>query len=569
MTDTTSIAAAAALPRHRGITRAEVLMIAASSLGGLFEVYDFFLYGLLTTVIASHFLSALNPTTAFIMALLVFAVGLIVRPLGAMLFGRIGDLVGRRINFLITLSVMGVSTFLVGLLPTYATAGLFAPILLVGLRLIQGLAMGGEYGGATSYVAEHAPANRRGLYTSWIQLTATGGLVMALLIVILTRSPTTGVGEAAFAAWGWRIPYLVSGLFLVVGLYLRLKLPESPVFRKMQAEGTSSKAPLTEAFGNRANLKIVATVFFGAITGQAVVWYTSQLYVLFFLEKMLRLDGLTANLLSITALALAAPCYLLAGWLSDRIGRKPVIMTGLLLAAISFFPVFHALAGAANPALVRAQAAAPVTVTAYPDECSPQFDPIGQNKFDKTGCDIVKYALAKSGVGYTNVAAPIGTLASVTIGDRRFAAPDPAGLSAAQKRDAIAAFAALVIGTPTIPGALAQAGYPAKADPAAIDRPLVILLLMYLAGLSALVYGPLAALLVELFPGRIRATSISLPYQLGNGWFGGLLPAIGFAMVAASGDIYRGLWYPVGIATLTLICGLLFLPETHKRDIDA
>jgi MFS family permease len=567
--------ASGAEPKHHEPTRSERLVITASSLGTVFEWYDFYLYGLLTTIIAAQFLTGLNPTTSFIMALLVFAAGFIVRPFGALVFGRIGDLFGRRYTFIITLLVMGLSTFLVGCLPTYQTAGVAAPIMLVVLRMFQGLALGGEYGGAATYVAEHAPNGKRGFYTSWIQITATGGLAMALLIVITVRSPVTGVGEAAFREWGWRIPYLLSGIFLAIGLWLRLKLHESPVFKKMKAEGTASKAPITDAFGQWANLKIVFIAFFGAIAGQAVIWYTGQLYALFFLEKMLKVDGLTANMLAITALLLGTPFFLVFGWLSDKIGRKPIIMAGCALAALTLFPTFHALTSAANPALARALASAPITVTADPAECSSQFDPVGQNKFDGTSCDIVKNALAKSGVNYENARAAAGATASVTIGGQTFAAPDPAGLSADERRVAIAAFTARIVGAPAkgdqpaVTGELARVGYPAKADPAAINTPLVIALLFYLVLLVTMVYGPIAAMLVELFPSRIRYTSMSLPYHVGNGWLGGLLPAIGFAMVASNGNIYFGFWYPVAVAAGTFVFGLLLLPETYRRDVDA
>lgn len=575
------------LPKHHQATRSEKLIITASSLGTVFEWYDFYLYGLLTAIIAAQFLTGLNPTTSFIMALLIFASGFIVRPFGAIVFGRIGDLFGRRYTFIITLLVMGLSTFLVGCLPTYKSVGVAAPIMLVVLRMFQGLALGGEYGGAATYVAEHAPHNRRGFYTSWIQITATAGLAMALLIVIGVRSPITGVGEEAFKDWGWRIPYLVSGLFLIVGLWLRLKLHESPVFQKMKAEGTGSKSPIKEAFGQWKNLKIVFIAFFGAIAGQAVVWYCGQLYALFFLEKMLKIDGLTANTLIIVALLMAAPFFLFFGWLSDRIGRKPIILSGCALAALTLFPVFHMLTDAANPALARAQAAAPVTVTADPSECSSQFDPVGANKFDKTSCDIVKNALAKAGVNYTNVAAAPGTVATVAVGDRRFTAPDPSRLSGEEKKAAIAAFTAQLIGAPASPakaaeggkpavaaqpavaGELARVGYPSKANPDEINKPLVVALLFYLVLLVTAVYGPIAAMLVELFPSRIRYSSMSLPYHIGNGWLGGLLPAIGFAMVAATGDIYYGLWYPVVVAAGTVVLGLIFLPETFRRNIDA
>ena len=575
-----------ALPQHHKATHSEKLIITASSLGTVFEWYDFYLYGLLTAIIAAKFLTGLNPTTSFIMALLVFAAGFIVRPFGALVFGKIGDTFGRRYTFIITLLVMGLSTFLVGCLPTYETAGVAAPIMLVALRMCQGLALGGEYGGAATYVAEHAPNNKRGFYTSWIQITATAGLAMALLIVITVRSPVTGVGEDAFKEWGWRIPYLISGLFLAVGLWLRLKLHESPVFQKMKAEGTNSKAPLTEAFGEWKNLKIVLIAFFGAIAGQAVVWYTGQLYAMFFLEKMLKVDGLTANSLIIIALLLATPFFLVFGALSDKIGRKPIIMAGCALATVTLFPTFHALTNAANPALAKALATAPVTVTANPAECSSQFDPVGQNKFDTTSCDIVKNALAKAGINYENVAAPAGTIASITIGSTTVVAPDPAKVSGDDKKKAIAAFTAKVVGAPAVKakpaangkpaveakeavvGELAKVGYPTKADPAQMNKPLVIALLWYLVLLVTMVYGPIAAMLVELFPSRIRYSSMSLPYHIGNGWLGGLLPAIGFAMVAANGNIYHGFWYPVVVAAATLVIGLVALPETYRRNID-
>lgn len=551
-----------ALPKHHQATHSEKLIITASSLGTVFEWYDFYLYGLLTAIIAAKFLTGLNATTSFIMALLVFAAGFIVRPFGALVFGRIGDMVGRRYTFIVTLLVMGLSTFLVGCLPTYESVGVAAPIMLVVLRMFQGLALGGEYGGAATYVAEHAPEGKRGFYTSWIQITATAGLAMALLIVILVRSPVTGVGEEAFRDWGWRVPYLLSGLFLCIGLWLRLKLHESPVFQKMKDEGTSSKRPLGEAFGEWKNLKIVLIAFFGAIAGQAVVWYTGQLYAMYFLEKMLKVDGLTANTLIIIALACATPFFLFFGWLSDRIGRKKIILAGCALAALTMFPTFKALTEAANPALAHAQVNAPVKVMANSAECSSQFDPVGANKFDATSCDIVKNALAKAAVNYENVAAPEGTLASVQIGATTLVAPDPARVTGDEKKAAIAAFAQQVSTD------LETVGYPASANPDEINKPLVVAILFYLVLLVTMVYGPIAAMLVELFPSRIRYTSMSLPYHIGNGWLGGLLPAIGFAMVAANGDIYHGFWYPVIVAAATCVIGLIFLPETYQRSID-
>jgi len=567
----------------RPAKQSEWLVIIGSALGTVFEWYDFYLYILVAGIFAAQFLTGLNPTTSYIMALLVFAAGFIVRPFGALLFGRIGDLFGRRYTFIITLVVMGLSTFLVGCLPTYKTAGVAAPIMLVVLRMLQGLALGGEYGGAATYVAEHAPASKRGLFTSWIQITATFGLAMALFIVIATRSPNIGVGEEAFKAWGWRIPYLLSGLFLIVGLWLRLKLHESPVFQKMKADGTSSKAPITEAFGKWQNLRIVIIAFFGAIAGQAVVWYTGQLYALVFITKMLKVDDLTTDTLIIIALLIGTPFFLFFGWLSDKIGRKPVILSGCALAAFTLFPVFHALTDAANPALSKALATAPISVTANNAECSSLFDPIGKNKFDSSSCDIVKSTLANFGVNYKNVDAAAGTVASVTIGGTTIQAPNPAQVTGEARDKAIKAFKERIVGAPEVKakaaeagkpavaakpavvGELSKVGYPTKADPKAINSPLVVMLLAYLVLLVTMVYGPIAAMLVELFPSRIRYTSMSLPYHIGNGWLGGLLPAIGVAMVAANGNIYYGLWYPVIVAAFTVVFGLFMLPETKGR----
>ena len=536
------------------------LVIGASSLGTVFEWYDFYLYGLLASILSVQFFSGVNETTGFIFALAAFAAGFAVRPFGALVFGRLGDLVGRKHTFLITMGIMGGATFAVGVLPNYATVGVAAPIALVGLRLAQGLALGGEYGGAATYVAEYAPPGKRGLYTSWIQTTATLGLFAALLVVIGTR---TWVGENAFKTWGWRIPFIVSLALLAVSLWIRLQLAESPVFLRMKRLGTTSKAPLKEAFGQWSNLKIVLVSLAGAVMGQGVVWYTGQFYALFFLERTLRVESATTNILTAIALVLATPGFVFFGWLSDKIGRKPIILTGCLLAMVTYFPLFQALTRYANPALYAAQSISPVTVIADPAQCSFQFDPVGKNTFDSTSCDIAKSFLAKSGVSYQRVDAAPGAVAQIQSGAMRLMAPDPRVLVGAERKAAIAAFQARA------KAALSVAGYPDKANPAAINKPVVVLILLVLVLYVTMVYGPIAALLVELFPPRIRYSAMSLPYHIGNGWFGGFLPSTAFAMVAATGDIYYGLWYPIVVAGATVVIGFFFLPETFKRPADA
>jgi MFS family permease len=550
----------AGLPKSAAALQSKWLVIGASSVGTVFEWYDFYLYGLLASIFSTKFFSGVNEVTGFIFALAAFAAGFAVRPFGALVFGRLGDLVGRKHTFLITMGIMGGSTFLVGCLPSYATWGVWAPVSLVALRLLQGLALGGEYGGAATYVAENSPPGKRGLYTSFIQTTATLGLFAALLVVIGIRQ---GFGEDFFKDWGWRIPFWVSIILLAISLWIRMKLAESPIFVKMKSQGTTSKAPLSEAFGRWPNLKIVLISLLGAVMGQAVVWYAGQFYALFFLERIVKVDGVTTNVLIAIALALATPGFILFGWLSDRIGRKPIILAGCLLAVLTYFPLFGALTRYANPALSAAQASSPVTVISDPKECSFQFDPIGKNPFDTTSCDIAKSFLAKAGVSYQREDAPAGTVAKIRSGSSTFDAPDPKILKGADRKSAIAAF------QKQVKSALTAAGYPDKADPAAINKPMVVLILFILVLYVTMVYGPIAALLVELFPARIRYSSMSLPYHIGNGWFGGFLPTTAFAMVAATGDIYYGLWYPIVVAAITVVLGLLFLPETFKRSIDA
>jgi MFS family permease len=544
-------------PRSGGITKEERKVIFASSLGTVFEWYDFYLYGSLAAIIAKHFFAGVNETTAFIFALLAFAAGFAVRPFGAIVFGRLGDMIGRKHTFLITIVIMGVSTAIVGLLPGYATIGVAAPVILITLRLLQGLALGGEYGGAATYVAEHAPRNRRGFFTSWIQTTATLGLFMSLLVILACR---TGLGNEAFEAWGWRIPFLLSIILLAVSVYIRLQLSESPVFQKMKDEGKASKAPLTESFARWDNLKVVIMSLLGGTAGQAVVWYTGQFYALFFLLQTLKIDAQTANLLIAGSLLIGTPFFVIFGSLSDRIGRKPIIMAGCILAALTYFPIFTALTQYGNPDVFVAQEKNPVKVIANPDQCSFQFDPVGKARFTSS-CDLAKTLLAKRAIPYENVAAEPNTVAQVRIGDRVVESFEGSALTAADFKARNDAF------TASLGAALKDAGYPEKADPAKINYPMMLLLLTVLVIYVTMVYGPIAAWLVELFPTRIRYTSMSLPYHIGNGWFGGFLPTVAFAMVAATGDIYYGLWYPIVIAVATAILGTFFLPETKDRDI--
>ncbi|MDO8322381.1 MAG: MFS transporter [Phenylobacterium sp.] len=534
------------------------MVIAGASVGTVFEWYDFYLYGSLAGFITLHFFSGVNETTGYIFALLAFAAGFAVRPFGALVFGRLGDLWGRKNTFLVTMLLMGLSTFAVGLLPGYDQIGVAAPVLLIIMRLIQGLALGGEYGGAATYVAEHAPPGKRGLYTSWIQTTATLGLFLSLVVILLVR---TLLGEEVFRAWAWRIPFLVSALLLGVSLWIRLKLNESPVFQKMIDEGTTSKKPLTESFGQWSNLKLVFLALAGLTAGQAVVWYTGQFYALFFLEKMLKLDGALANTLVAFALILGVPFFVVFGWLSDKIGRKPIIMLGCLLAALTYFPIFKALTAAANPALAAATASSPVTVIADPAGCAFQFDPVGKTAFTSS-CDVAKSALATAGVSYANQAAPAGTLAVVKVGDVEVPSLDGASLSKTEFTAAKTAW------SKSLAAELSRAGYPAKADSALVNKPAVVGLLFLLMFYVTMVYGPIAAALVEMFPARIRYTSMSLPYHIGNGWFGGFLPTTAFAMVAATGNIYYGLWYPIVIAAVTVVVGVFFVKEMRGANID-
>ena len=536
------------------------LVILASSVGTVIEWYDFYLYGSLAAIITVQFFSGVNETTGYIFALLAFAAGFAVRPFGAVFFGRLGDLWGRKNTFLVTMLLMGLSTFVVGILPSYAAIGIAAPIILVLMRLLQGLALGGEYGGAATYVAEHAPNGKRGLYTSFIQITATAGLVLSLVVILSTRLI---LGEEAFLDWGWRLPFIVSILLLGVSLWIRLKLSESPSFKRMKAEGKGSKTPLKDSFGKWPNLKLVLIALVGLTAGQAVIWYTGQFYALFFLERVLRVDATLVYILLAIALTAASPFFIFFGWLSDKVGRKPIILIGCLLGAITYFPLFNMLTEAANPRLAAAAQSAPVVVYADPANCNLQFDPVGKTVFN-TSCDLAKSHLAKAGVTYTNEAAPAGTVAEVRIGDQAVIT---------SFKGEILSTADFAIQKKAWDADLAQAlksvGYPEKADSDEVNKPLVVLILFLLGFYVTMVYGPIAAALVEMFPTNIRYTSMSLPYHIGNGWFGGFLPTTAFALVAATGNIYFGLWYPILVALVTVVLGFLLVKEGKNVDLNA
>ncbi|AXA90880.1 MFS transporter [Massilia sp. YMA4] len=565
-----TISSGTADPRNLGsrnratpMTREERKVIFASSLGTVFEWYDFYLYGALASIIAKQFFIG-DPTITFIFALLAFAAGFIVRPFGAVVFGRLGDMIGRKYTFLVTILIMGLSTFIVGLLPSHASIGVAAPIILVTLRILQGLALGGEYGGAATYVAEHAPHGKRGLFTSWIQTTATMGLFMSLLVILATR---LAVGEEEFAAWGWRIPFLLSVLLLGVSVWIRMSMNESPAFAKMKAEGKTSKAPLSEAFGKWNNLKIVILALVGLTMGQAVVWYTGQFYALFFMQQTLKIELATANILIAIALLLATPFFIFFGALSDRIGRKWIILGGCLIAALTYFPIFKGLTHYGNPALEAALQNSPVVVVADPASCHFQFKLTGTEKFPSS-CDIATAALSSASVNYTRQDAPAGSIAKIRVGDKEVASFNAVMQPTGSDFDAASAEREKAF-KKEVGAAIKAAGYPAKADPDQINKPMMVLLLFVLVLYVTMVYGPIAAMLVEMFPTRIRYTSMSLPYHIGNGWFGGLLPTTVFALVAFKGDIYYGLWYPIVVALITLVVGAIFIRETKDRDIYA
>ncbi len=577
MTDTT-MAGAGAAERARPMTREERKVIAASSAGTIFEWYDFYLYGSLAAIIANQFFSPFPEATRNVFALLAFAAGFLVRPFGALFFGRLGDIVGRKYTFLLTILIMGISTFIVGLLPTYAwlesnfAIGWLAPVILIVLRMLQGLALGGEYGGAVVYVAEHAPHGRRGYFTSWIQTTATLGLLLSLMVILGVR---TWTGEKEFAEWGWRIPFLLSIFLLAISVWIRLQMEESPIFKKIKDEGKQSKAPLSEAFGQWKNARFALIALLGLVAGQAVVWYTGQFYALFFLQSILRVDPFTANVLIAWSLILGTAGFVIFGSLSDRIGRKPIILAGMVLAVLTYFPVFQFITATANPQLDRAQQTTKVTVIAAKDDCSFQFNPTGTSKFTNS-CDVAKALLARNSVNYSVETAPAGSIAKIKVGNTEVPAYDVTKLTGDAVRTTPAAF------TKSVNDALAAGGYPmsGQANPELVKMSsffdifraqtfALVMVLTYLVILVTMVYGPIAAALVELFPTRIRYTGMSLPYHIGNGWFGGLMPATAFAMIAQTGDPYFGLWYPLVIAAGCFVIGLFFFTDNYKKDIFA
>ncbi|SDN80069.1 MFS transporter [Ensifer sp. YR511] len=528
-------------------------VIVGASLGTVFEWYDFFIYALLASVLARQFFAGVNETAAFIVTLLSFAAGTAIRPLGAVIFGRLGDIWGRKRTFLVTISLMGGATFCIGLLPGYATWGVSAAFLLVGLRLLQGFALGGEYGGAAIYVAEHSPPRSRGFYTSWIQITSPLGQLLGMMVIVLTQAV---VGMQDFADWGWRIPFLLSIILLLISVWIRTTLHESPVFLAMQRKGEVSREPLKEMFFQWRNLKILLVALFGLAAGQAIVINVGMTYSFFFLTQTLKLDFSTANILLAVALAVTAPLFVLFGALSDHVSRKKVILTGLALAIVGYGPIFRGLTHYGNPALEAAQANAPVTVIADPADCSFQFNPVSSASF-RSSCDTAKAFLSRSGVPYDNMAAPTGTLARVEVGGQSVASFEGKSLASAdfasKQKDFYAGLAAVV----------KNAGYPAAADPAQVNKPMIVVLLSLLMVLATMVYGPMAALLVEMFPARIRYSSVSTAYNIGNGWFGGFTSPVAFALIAASGNIYAGLWYCIGVLALTLVIGGLFLKPVH------
>jgi hypothetical protein len=560
------MAQATAIAAARPMTGEEKKVIFASSLGTVFEWYDFYLYGSLAAIIGKQFFAALDPTAAFIASLMAFAAGFLVRPFGALVFGRLGDMIGRKYTFLVTILIMGLSTFIVGVLPAYSSIGIAAPVILVALRLLQGLALGGEYGGAATYVAEHAPHGKRGAYTSWIQTTATLGLFLSLLIIIGVK---TAFGDTAFNDWAWRIPFWMSIFLLAISVWIRLSLNESPAFKRMKDEGKTSKAPLTESFGQWRNLKVVILALLGLTAGQGVVWYSGQFYAMFFLTSQLKVDATTAQLMIAASLVIGTPFFVVFGGLSDKIGRKPIIMAGCLLAALTYFPLFGALTEAANPELARAQATAKVVVHADPSDCSFQGSPIAREIDFKSSCDIVKRFLAQSSVSYDNATVAAGTPATISIGDKVISAPSAKVVNQKFDEESVKKVAAF---KKEVGEALKAAGYPSKAKP--IDFMggqwwTIVAILTLLVIYVTMVYGPIAAALVELFPTRIRYTSMSLPYHIGNGWFGGLLPTTAFAIVASTGNMYNGLWYPIVVASMTFVIGMLFIRETKDVDIYA